>query len=85
MPLPGFIVTGGKRYKELKKENLKDHIIIIGFGINGKNLAQAAKYAGIKYIIIDTNPETVASEQKKGEPIFYGDATQEPLLLLFLT
>lgn len=80
MPLPGFIVTGGKRYKELKKENLKDHIIIIGFGINGKNLAQAAKYAGIKYTIIDTNPETVASEQKKGEPIFYGDATQELVL-----
>lgn len=58
----------------------RDHLIIIGFGINGRNLANAAKEAGISYDIIEMNPETVRSEAAKEEPIFYGDATHENVL-----
>lgn len=59
---------------------LKNHLIIIGFGINGQNLCKAAKYAGIPYIIIELNPETVKREAEKGEPIIYGDAIQPNIL-----
>jgi len=52
-----------------------DHLIIIGYGLNGRYLASAAKISRIKYIIIEMNPETVRQESEKGEPIFYGDAT----------
>ncbi len=58
----------------------KDHLIIIGFGINGRNLARAAKAGGIPYVIIEMNPETVRRERANGEPIFFGDATQEEIL-----
>ena len=61
-------------------QNLKDHIIIVGFGLNGRNVAQAARSANIPYVIIEMNPETVRSEKAKGEPIFYGDASQEVVL-----
>ena len=63
-----------------KKIHLKDHIIIIGFGINGRNVARAAMSAGIPYLIIEMNPETVRNEQLKGELIHYGDATHEAVL-----
>lgn len=63
-----------------KKERLKDHLIIVGFGINGRNLARAAKVAGISYIITEMNPETVRKERANGELIYYGDATQESVL-----
>ena len=59
---------------------LAGHLVIVGFGLNGKNLAQAAKRAGIPYVIIEMNPETVRREKRAGEPIFYGDATQEAVL-----
>jgi len=59
---------------------LQDHLVIIGYGLNGRNLARAAKAGGIAYRIIDLNPETVTKEREKGEPIFFGDATNESIL-----
>ncbi len=59
---------------------LDNHIIIIGYGINGRNLALAAKFANLKYIIIEMNPITVRNEKANGEPIFYGDASQDAIL-----
>ncbi|MHC1575955.1 MAG: cation:proton antiporter domain-containing protein [Methanosarcinaceae archaeon] len=63
-----------------QKHQFEDHLIIVGFGFNGKTVAKAATTAGIPYIIIDTNPETVRKERSKGENIYYGDATQEAVL-----
>jgi CPA2 family monovalent cation:H+ antiporter-2 len=48
--------------------------------VNGRNVARAARVAGIPYAIIEMNPETVKSEQAKGEAIYYGDATREAIL-----
>ena len=58
----------------------KDHLIVIGFGINGRNVTRAAKTAGVPYVIIEMNPETVRVEKNKEEPIFYGDATHDAVL-----
>lgn len=64
------------------RENVgqRDHLVIIGFGINGRNLARAARAGSIPYVIIEMNPEIVREERAKGEPIFYGDATHEAVL-----
>lgn len=56
------------------------HIIIVGFGVIGRHLAAAAKTKDIPYEIIEMNPESVNAERQKGEPIFFGDATQESVL-----
>lgn len=61
-------------------KGISDHLIIIGYGVNGRNVARAAKFAKIPYEVIDLNAETVRSEKKNGEPIFFGDATQESVL-----
>jgi monovalent cation:H+ antiporter-2, CPA2 family len=79
-PLPRKLKTGLSPLKEVKKEIKEDHLIIVGFGVNGKNLARAAKVAGIPYLIVEMNPETVRDEKTKGEPIYYGDATHEAVL-----
>ena len=57
-----------------------DHVIIVGYGLNGQNVAKTAKLSGVPYVIIEMNPETVKRERAKGEPIFFGDATQEDVL-----
>jgi CPA2 family monovalent cation:H+ antiporter-2 len=84
IPFPNRLLTGlrPEMMSEKSPEGLhkKDHLIIVGFGLNGKNLAGTTKAAGIPYVIIEMNPETVLEERKKGEPIFYGDSTREEVL-----
>lgn len=58
---------------------LSEHVIIVGFGINGSNLAHVLREANIPYVIIELNPDTVRKKKKK-EPIFYGDATSVDIL-----
>ncbi len=79
-PLPRRLKMGAHLSKEIDKSIPGDHLIIVGFGVNGRNLARAAKTGGIPYVIIEMNPETVRREREGGEPIFYGDATQEEIL-----
>ncbi|OCC15978.1 sodium/hydrogen exchanger [Dissulfuribacter thermophilus] len=80
LPLPKRLISGFYPVSEIEVVDKKDHLIIIGFGVNGRNVARAARVAGIPYVIIEMNPETVRSEQAKGETIYYGDATQEAVL-----
>ena len=65
--------------EQQKTSTLKDHLIIVGFGISGKHLAQVAKESGIPYTILEMNPETV-SRYKNKEPISHGDASQPVIL-----
>ncbi|NVL89690.1 MAG: cation:proton antiporter [Desulfobacterales bacterium] len=81
LPLPKRLISGFYPVSKIKVESKKDHLIIIGFGINGRNVARAAGLSGIPYAVIEMNPETVRKEQAQGEPIYYGDSTQEVVLL----
>jgi CPA2 family monovalent cation:H+ antiporter-2 len=58
----------------------KDHIIIVGFGLNGRNLARVLKEAEIPYVILELNIGTVADMKKYGEPIYFGDGTKVEVL-----
>ncbi len=70
----------GKIISKKEEEKSKDHVVIIGFGVCGRNVAWAAKLANVPYNIIEMNPETVLRERKEGELIFFGDATQEAVV-----
>ncbi len=59
---------------------MDDHVIIVGFGINGKNLARVLNGNGIRYIAIETNHHTVKTERKKGTRIIFGDASRPEIL-----
>jgi CPA2 family monovalent cation:H+ antiporter-2 len=84
LPLPAwFIRTSGPGDVEPglpTEEELSDHVIIVGYGVNGRNVSRAAKVAGIPYLVLETNPDTVKRERKAGEAIAYGDATHPAIL-----
>jgi len=71
---------------EIRVENdvptaeLSNHLVIIGYGINGRNLARAAEYSHIPYAVIELNAQTVIDEKAKGIPILFGDASNEHIL-----
>jgi CPA2 family monovalent cation:H+ antiporter-2 len=72
----GRIILDGKGMP--KKRH--DHVIIIGFGLNGRNLAKVLKEAEIPYMVLEMNSQTVREMRKKGEPIYYGDGTSKEIL-----
>jgi len=80
LPIPARIRDGRRPQETVAPEKKQDHLVIVGFGVTGRNLAKAARLAGIKYIIVEMNPETVQLESGKGEAIAYGDATREAVL-----
>ncbi len=60
--------------------SFEDHLVIIGYGINGKNVAKAAREARIPFVIVELNPENIRQARAVGEPVMYGDATGEVIL-----
>ena len=59
---------------------LADHVIIVGYGLNGKNLARALRSAGIAYAVMDANGQKVRDARRDREPIFFGDGTRGEVL-----
>lgn len=59
---------------------LHNHLVIIGYGINGRNVARAATFSKIPFVVIELNADTVIEERPKGVPILYGDASEPHIL-----
>ena len=57
------------------------HAAIIGFGLNGQNVAAVLHATNISYSVLEIDREMVKTMRKKGEPIFYGDCTEKKSLL----
>jgi CPA2 family monovalent cation:H+ antiporter-2 len=83
LPFVPVRLKSGLKVEDDNDENIKGikgHLIIVGYGVNGRNVARAAKFANIPFEVIELNPSTVKQEKAKGEPIFFGDASQEVVL-----
>ncbi len=59
---------------------LHDHVIIAGYGFNGRNLARALRDLGFPYLVLETNPELVRRRKREGESIEFGDCTRPAVL-----
>jgi CPA2 family monovalent cation:H+ antiporter-2 len=57
-----------------------DHVVIVGYGINGRNVARVLKSIHIRYAVLEMNPEAVRTARERGESIHYGDATRVEVL-----
>ncbi|MFQ5585877.1 MAG: cation:proton antiporter [Thermodesulfobacteriota bacterium] len=63
-----------------KKTTMANHVIIVGYGLNGQNLARVLKETGINYIILDMNADEVRRAKKDGHKIVYGDCNYPDIL-----
>lgn len=78
--LPRFLPGGGDSTAGAAQEKPKNHVIIVGLGLGGRNLAGVLAEVGIPYIIIEQDPQIVRSEKAKGVPILYGDSSRQEVL-----
>src|SRR3990172_3218276 len=58
-----------------KKTHLSNHVIIIGYGLNGRNLARVMKETGIPHAIMEMNMERVKAAKAEGHTAYFGDAS----------
>ena len=59
---------------------LQQHVIIVGYGLNGRNLARVLRAVGVPYVILELDADVVRRAKAKGEKINFGDATRREVL-----
>ncbi len=70
----------GLRPLEPEVRALRDHVIVVGYGLNGRNIARALRAARIAYVILEQNGEMVRRARARGESILFGDGTRAGVL-----
>jgi CPA2 family monovalent cation:H+ antiporter-2 len=56
------------------------HVVVVGYGLNGQNLARVLKEVSIPYRVLEMDPDLVRSAKAAGEPISFGDGTRPEIL-----
>ncbi|HVM97689.1 MAG TPA: NAD-binding protein, partial [Candidatus Acidoferrales bacterium] len=61
-------------------ESLPRRVVVIGYGLNGENLANVLRATGIPYTILEIDPRRLKTARERGEPVQFGDATRLQVL-----
>ncbi len=80
IPLDKFVPGFRPRGITPVKDTVGNHVIIAGYGLNGRNLASALRAIDVPHLIVELNSQSVRQARSRGEPAFYGDATREEIL-----
>ncbi len=72
------------RHKRLaldrEAEQLRGHVVICGYGMNGRRLARLLRENGLPYLVLEMNPRVVRAARAEGEPIHFGDVGSPEIL-----
>jgi CPA2 family monovalent cation:H+ antiporter-2 len=59
----------------------QDHVVVIGFGLTGRNLARVLEAIGVPWRAVDMNPSaSVEARAREENRVVFGDATRPALL-----
>lgn len=61
-------------------DDLKDHVVIAGFGRVGQTVANVLSAGGVPFVALDLDPDRVSKCRGNGIPVFFGDAGQIEVL-----
>ncbi|HEX8336070.1 MAG TPA: NAD-binding protein, partial [Pyrinomonadaceae bacterium] len=63
-----------------EEPDLRGHVVIVGYGLNGRNLARVLRRVEVPYLVLELNAEAVREARARDERIIYGDATRREVL-----
>ncbi len=55
-------------------------VVIVGYGVNGRNLARVLRAVGIPYSVLEVDTAIVRRAKREGEPIHFGDVSRRESL-----
>jgi len=61
-------------------DNIHDHLIIVGYGLNGRNVSRTAKQAKIPYVIVESDYDLFMEAKNDKHPVVFGDASEPHIL-----
>ncbi|MBE0606135.1 MAG: cation:proton antiporter [Deltaproteobacteria bacterium] len=64
----------------LPSQQWENHVIISGYGMNGRNLAKVLRSTHLPYVVVDLNDVLVRQSREEGEKIFFGDVNNPEVL-----
>ncbi|MCY4486876.1 MAG: cation:proton antiporter [Deltaproteobacteria bacterium] len=77
----GMALHGGAGGSEEPPEGaMAGHVIIVGYGLNGRNLARVLREVDIPHRILELDPRMARRAGAAGESIEFGDATRPAVL-----
>jgi CPA2 family monovalent cation:H+ antiporter-2 len=77
---PGSVLEPSVIGFNLEEPDLRGHVVIVGYGLNGRNLARVLRTVNVQYLVLELNAEAVRGASEQGERIIYGDATRKEVL-----
>ena len=90
---PGLAFIGGRlhallearlaeRQHDLREESsdLKEHVIVAGFGRVGQSVVKTLAAAGVPYVAVEYEPTRVAEARAQGLSVYFGDASRVEVL-----
>lgn len=63
-----------------QEHDWKDHVIIVGYGVNGQNISRVTSHIDIPYVIVDMDYDAIKMAKEKKQPIVFGDASDPEIL-----
>ncbi len=76
-----FVKYLRKRMIRKQIDNLKNHVIICGYGNNGRQASLELKEHNVPFIVVDKDPDVIDFLENEGNILFIdGDATQDEIL-----
>ena len=61
-------------------KSLQDHVVLGGFGVNGRNLVRVLKETGIPHVVVETDADSMHMLKQVGSPSVFGDITRKEIL-----
>jgi monovalent cation:H+ antiporter-2, CPA2 family len=59
---------------------LRDHVVIVGYGVNGRNVSHALQLLDVPHLVVDVNPHTAEEIAAQGGQALWGDARHDRVL-----
>jgi CPA2 family monovalent cation:H+ antiporter-2 len=60
--------------------SMSGHVVIVGYGLNGANLARVLTETRVPHLVLDMNPALVEEGRRAGHDVRYGDGTLAEVL-----
>ena len=60
--------------------HLDNHVLIVGYGRVGQNVARLLEPEGFEFVALDLDPVRVRHAREAGDPVYYGDGTNRDVL-----
>lgn len=77
---PGSLLEPAIHDLATDEHDLRGHVVIVGYGLNGRNLATVLRRTSVPYVVLELNAEAVRNAQAEGENVVYGDATRREVM-----